>query len=118
MCSEKCPHYSIDCQFLEEDNQEKKKNPLAWLSYSDSSFNPASYNSVSNIYSVPPVYQIKCLIFINLLIPHDAYEACVIFSPILLMSKLRLTKVTHFARGHMSKDYPPQHAVAPLLSPL
>ena len=78
----KCSHYSIDSQFLEKTNQKsnKQKPPSAWLS--DSSFNPASYNkSVSNIYSVPPLYQTKCVIFINLMILYDPYAACMIIAP-------------------------------------
>lgn len=83
------------------------RKKLAWLPYSDFSFNPASYNnSLSNIYSVPPLYHTKCFVFINLFIPHGPYEVCMIVSPILLMSKLKLMGDMQFACGHISSEHP------------
>lgn len=117
--SEKCSHYSIDSHFLEKTNQKsnKQKPASAWLS--DSSFNPASYNnSVSNIYSIPPLYQTKCAIFINLMILYDPYVACMIISPFLVLSKLRLTEVIYVACGRMSREYPKGRSLVPVLSPL
>lgn len=79
---------------------------------------PLYNNSVSNIYSGPPLYQTKCVIFINLMILYDPYAAYMIISPFLLLSKLRLTEVIYVACGRMSREYPKGQSLAPVLSPL
>lgn len=102
---------------LEKDN--KKKTPLVWFPYFDSSFNLASYNNtVSNVHSVPALCQAKCFVFINLFIARGLYEICMIISPILLMSKLKLTRTMYFACGHMSSEHAKEQPLVPALSPL